>query len=294
MLKQFLKGLVFGTGFTVAFVVIYTIWFTWGFPKYLSHGYGFESTGPAKRETGVADPPILKDTQKFLGSTGIYSGDFEHFNSRVLAAGDGKIIGSVTANNQPVSGVKIRLALNGSVFSQWAESGEDGTYIVAVPYGEYRIDGYDLDQDSANKHLPGKINKPMISHSSNTFSVGPETPGEGLTLKYIDPVIVLEPTGEVSLTDDIVARWEPYPGASSYVVQVYEYETPHQFSWDGTLFEWRERPRVTESFMNLREHGAEFKAGQYYTLTVTAEDDRSRPISETSMRQRERHFKVTD
>lgn len=283
---------MFGAGFSLACVVIFTIWLSFGLTTLFFGSFEKDYRESSAASTPIVDPPTLEDKQRFLGSSGIYSGDFEHFNARTLASGEGLIVGAITANGQPVRGVETRLALNGSAFSQWVKSDDNGKYEVSVPYGDYRVDGYELNMDSANEHLPGKIQKPSFRNTTRTFSVGPGNAGEGLHLEFVDPVIVLEPNGDVSLNDEIVARWNPYPGASSYVVQVYEHENQNDISWSGTLFNWRKRPRVSEPFIDLKEHGAELKAGYFYSLAVTAEDDRGKTISQTPMSQREQQFKV--
>lgn len=294
MFNQFLKGLVFGAGFSLAVIVIFTIWLSWA-PARIVLDSSKNTFGGASGGAEIAvDPPALDDTPKFLGTSGSYDGEFEHFNARVLASGDGKIVGSISASGKPIGGVKIRLALNGGVVSQWVNSGNDGKYVIAVPYGQYRVDGYELDMDSAHAHLQGKIKKPTSPIRSGPFSVEPGKIGEGLHLEFVNPVIVLGPTGEVSLTDDIVARWEPYPGAMSYVVQVYEHKNPLEYAWSRTLFKWPKRPRVFDASMDLKEHGAELKPGHFYSLAIFAENDQEITISETPMSQREQNFKVID
>ncbi len=283
---------MFGAGFSLACVVILTIWLSFGLPTIFFGPFERVYRESSAGNTPIVEPPTLDDRQKFLGSSGIYSGDFEHFNARTLASGEGLIIGAISANGQPVGGVEIRLALNGSAFSQWVKSNEDGKYRISVPYGDYRVDGYELNMNSAHQHLPGKIQEPIFRNTTRTFSVGPGKTGEGLHLDFVDSVIVLEPIGDVSLNDAIIARWKPYPGAVSYVVQVYEHENQNDISWSGTLFNWRKRPRVSETFIDLKEHRAELKAGYFYSLAVSAEDDRGKTISQTPMSQREQQFKV--
>lgn len=294
MFKQFLKGLVFGAGFSVAVIVVYTIWCSLGLRTQVFGRDGFVFDDSKDGGQKVLIPPALVEKPKYLGSSGFYFGEFEHSSSKVLASGEGEIVGSISVDDVPKEGVRVRLALNGTVYSEWAKSGVDGRYTVRVPYGEYRIDGYELERESANKYLAGKIAHPRMPRGGGPFSVGKNKSGIGLNLDFVDPVEFTEPTGEVSLSEEIVAKWEPYPGASSYVVQVYEREDAHGLSFSGVLFDWNELPEVTEPFMDLKEKQVALKAGSFYTLLIRAKDERGRTISETPTTFHERGFKVTD
>lgn len=284
---------MFGAGFTLAFVFIYTIWFL-GLPEILSDRYRLESDAPGPDETEIASPPKLSDTRRFLGSSGAYAESFLDNKTGALSSGDGKIIGSITVHKKPVQGVRIRLALNGSVLSQWATSGADGRYVIPVPYGEYRIDGYELDRGSAHKFLPDKINNPGNPHRSGSFTVGPENDGLGLALDFVEPIEVLEPTGNVSISEEIVLKWAPYPGASAYAIQIFESESAHQLPWNNGLFKWRERPRVSTPFFDLKAGGVKLKSGFYYMVDAKAEDEAGRIISETAISLQQKHFKIVD
>ncbi len=294
MFKQFLKGLVFGAGFSIAFVFIYTIWYTWAFPKFISSQFIGSQPSVESGFPEVNKAPELSEEEKYLGTMGSYSGDFLDNRAGVLAEGEGKIVGKITVHTKPVRGVRVRLALNGSVYSRWAESDSDGKYILQVPYGEYRIDGYEIDIKSANKYLKGKINNPQNRHSRTRFVVELDKDGMGVNLDFVEPVKVIGPEGEISLTDEIIARWEDYPGATTYVVQLYENEDLYQFASRSRIFNWQERPQVSEPKLNLKEHGLQLKKGFYYTVAVMALDSQGKTMSETPHVSEVKHFKVSD
>lgn len=271
-------------GFALALVIVFTVWTNWALPKYFSQKY---LSGEAEK----IDVPPIQTERKFRGSSGSYSSNFSTDRTRVLATGPGKIVGRITAAQQPVKGLRIRLALNGSVMSQWSETDSDGLYSIAVPFGEYRVDGYEIDTQTANVVLANKIDNPNNPHSGGLFEAVFGKNGEGLSLDYVDPVIKRGPRGEVSLSKDIVVSWEPYPGATSYVIQVYESENIYDFL-GRPIFRWPERPRVSESRVDLTELHAQLKPGHYYTVEIIAENAAGRSISQTVRQYNEKDFKA--
>lgn len=301
MFRKFIQGLIFGAGFSISLAIVYTLWITWALPRYLNeianeqHANIPHPATPSTSKEEVSIPPTLTDTKRFLGSPAIYSGDFMDNLKGNLSSGDGKIIGAIRSNNQPIKGVRIRLALNGSVLSQWSVSTEDGRYTIAVPYGEYRIDGYEIETQSANEYLAGKIDHPRNGlFGESRFVVGPTRNGEGLNLDFVDPVVKTGPSGEVSLSKDIVATWQAYPGAEHYVIQIYENENIHDYIGQKRLFKWSERPVVNEPMINLTAYKVPLKIGFYYTLEVQAKNKTGTAISETARKYSEKDFKVVN
>lgn len=217
-----MQGLIFGAGFAVAFLAVSLVALYFVLPAIIR---GELVVLPDAEE--VHAPPDVGQPDRFLGTGGVYMGKFDHGSGRVLSAGPGRIIGVVTVDGEPLEGLRLRLALKGSVMSQWTTSGPDGRYEIDVPYGQYRIDGFDLDTDSANSVLPGKIGHPRNGHSSGTFDVTEDEPRQGLNLKFIDPVVLDMPKHRFSAGENVVVRWKPYPGARKYSIQLYEREDPH-------------------------------------------------------------------
>ena len=104
---------------------------------------------PRSEKTVDVAPPVVEQ-ERFYGTHGSFAGEFSPAaRHTVLAAGAGRIVGSVTSGGKPLQGLRLRLALNSAVMSQWATTDADGRYEVALPYGKYRIDGYELDSSSA-------------------------------------------------------------------------------------------------------------------------------------------------
>lgn len=275
MLKKLINGIVFGTGFGIAFVVVVVIYFQFFFSPMV------ERTINSSNEI-IGTPPSIKEHKKYLGSPGIYSGDFLDKKGGVLSEGPGQIVGKTTVNNIPVSGLRLRLALNGSVMSQWATTDAEGKYIVSVPYGDYRIDGFELDPTSANLLLAGKIDYPQNAISSAAFEVTRDSIGRGLTLKFVDPVIKKILKNKFSASEDIVLHWDSYPGASQYKLQIYEKADPNDYMGNNTIFRWSNRPSVTSTSFDLKKHGLELKAGHFYVFAVDANDDKMNIISKTA------------
>src|SRR5262249_22940835 len=147
-------------------------------------------------ERVVDKPPELKE--RFLGVLGTYSGKFDR--KAVLAAGPGTIAGTVKVDGKPAQGLRLRLVLNEGVMSQWADNDAPGRYVIPVPYGKYRIDGYELGYDTAGAVLAGKNDSPLNHrfHRGEPFIVAEGKPGPGLDLAYVAPVVKIGPKGAVS------------------------------------------------------------------------------------------------
>lgn len=294
MLRKLLQGLAFGSGFGLAFVAICTLWITWFLPRQLDStvtdfdaGWGLPSD-----ENIVTTPPPVLLRDAFLGSTAIHAGGFEP--EGVLAGGDGAIKGRVTVDGRAIEGVRLRLAVNGSVMSQWAMTNADGVYSVAVPFGEYRLDGYELDHTVADNVLAGKISHPTNPHKGPSFRVEPNRAGEGLTLDFIDPIVKKCPRGEVSLSDEIIATWEPVPGAATYTVQLYESEHPQGIGGLESIFDLSRKPVVSAPRINLKARGAALRAGYHYSVEILASDKRREVVSATAPAFLEMDFKVVE
>ena len=285
MLQKFLHGLAFGAGFAMAMMIVSSL-LGWAALWFWSADQGAVRFS-SQRE--VDAPPQFSSTPRFLGTTGIYSRDFlDHRSQETLAAGAGRIVGKVLRDEQAASGVTLRLALNGRVTSQWATTDVTGTYTVAVPFGRYRIDGYELDSASAHRGLAGKVDFPRNRHSSGEFDVSQDSVGEGLTLRYVDPVVVLRPKGNVPSSAAVVVSWEPYPGAATYRVQLWELEG----AGDGMVFPWNERPQVAETFFDLTAAGVALSPGSDYTIEIHAMDANGRQLSQTARNWGEPDFRV--
>ena len=299
MLRKFLDGLAFGAGFGIAFIAIWYLVFMLMLPGMLENRPSRTVFSPDRTErfpTGtpaqIDSPPAISPSRRFLGSTGIYDGEFSHDNSGTLASGPGRIVGSVTADSQPVPGLKLSLALNGRVMSQWATTDANGRYAIQVPFGEYRIDGYELDQASANTSLPGKIGHPLTPHTSGNFKVSKDSPGRGPDFRFVSPVTMNMPKNSFPAGEDVIIGWHPYPGASQYMVQIYEKNSPYGFTGNNRLFDWSHRPVVSETNINLAEYQVELKPGDFYTVEISAMDDNMNILSRTVNKYRKYDFEI--
>ena len=290
-MKKLLNGLVFGTGFGIAFVTVWVLALYFVFPSVMESRFKSEEIKHIEKSVDTA--PLIEKAQKFLGSPAIYSGGFLDNKSGVLSSGPGFITGSVLLNGKPVKGLKIRLALNGGVMSQWADTDSRGVYKVKVPFGEYKIDGYELDQYSANSVLPGKINHPQQVHSSNNFEVAPDNDGYGLNFKFVDPVVKDLSKNKFSVTENVKLEWEAYPKAEKYSVQITEKSDPYTWS-NNTLFPWSNKPSVTDPYINLSEYEVQLKPGHFYVFEVSAKDARGNYLSETARLHSGYDFEVTE
>lgn len=225
------------------------------------------------KPTVLTEPPSIKDSQQFLGTMGSYNGDFKpSARDKVLAEGPGRIEGRITAEGKPVAGVSIRLALNGSVMSQSGKTGLDGKYSIPVPFGEYRIDGYELDHQLSRTALGGKTDGPRNMHyDQSPFTVAEGKPGRGLDLDYVDPVVIVGPKGDVSASGPIVVSWKPYPDATTYRIQLTEFKQPGDYRSMRQVYGWNDQPVVMDTSLDLTAKGVKLKPGFYYRVEIHAE-----------------------
>ena len=251
---------------------------------------------PSRGEKTIAAAPPIAESERFYGSHGSYTGEFPNSaRQTVLAAGPGSIVGSVSADGKPLQGLRLRLALNGAVMSQWAMSGADGRYQVALPYGKYRVDGYELDSSSAHRVLAGKTDGPRLGfHAQEVTVVEAGRAGQGPDFAYVAPLRKLGPRGDVSLARPVVASWEPYPGAAAYRLQLVEQQDPRDYETQRRVFEWRDRPVVTGTSVDLGALGASLKKGYHYTLEIEALDERRRALSQSTRNFDRADFRVVD
>jgi len=250
---------------------------------------------PRSEKTAAVAPPVV-ELERFYGTHSRLAGEFPmSARQTVLAAGDGKIVGSVTSGGKPLPGLKLRLALNGGVMSQWATTGADGRYEVSLPYGKYRIDGYGLDSNVAHAVLAGKTDGPRQGlHRRDVTVVEADKPGQGLDFAFVDPVRKLGPSGDIKLAQAVIVSWQPYPGAAGYRLQLIEQTDPRDYESQRPLFEWRERPIVSGTRANLAEQKIALRKGYYYTVEIEALDERHRTLSQSPRNFDEADFRVVE
>lgn len=288
MWKKFVHGLLFGAGFATGAALLWTVWIVWIWPSM------FGSPAPSEdATTNVTNqvPPIVEH-QHFLGSGGRYAGDFRMHETTTLLGGEATIQGDIFAEGKPAKGLRIRLALNGSVLSQWAEVDEHGRYRISVPAGSYRVDGFELDSGTANRVLANLIDSPNDHFDQPEFNIGVGGTGEVEPLHYVKPVIVDAPMGELSVTSNTVVRWQSYPGAVKYRVQIEEARNPKNFSNRKALFSWADRPVTNTTEFQLGEHAARLQSGKQYTIHIQALADNEQVISESAIKFGKHHFKT--
>ncbi|MEP7155689.1 MAG: hypothetical protein ABI905_07930 [Betaproteobacteria bacterium] len=233
----------------------------------------------SKTEIVSEAPPIKSDEEgKYLGSVGQVDGRFVNRNN-MLAAGKGRIDGNVSAGPIPVSGLRLRLALNEAVWSEWVVTDALGKYSISVPTGEYRINGYDLDPELVNKLLVGKIESPRNAISRDILKVSETVHGRGIDLDFVTPVVKVAPTGAVKVSAPELISWKPYPGASKYRLSLTEWNRPADYQSQRRLCDWSNCPSVVGTQIDLNAHGIKLTAGKYYSYDIDALDDLERAIS---------------
>jgi len=291
--KRFIDGIIFGTGFGIAFVAVWFVSINYFFSTTLDNKvYGTEDV---KLNNIIETAPDISNSKRFLGSTGTYSTHFDSSTANILASGNGSIDGTAKVNGKPLKGLKLKLALNGKVYSQWAVTDNDGKYSISVPYGTYVIDGYQLDSTVANNVLPNKINYPHSSSSTlqTKFEVSSTKRGHAFDLKFVDPVEKDMKRNIYHLSDEIILEWKPFPNAVKYEVQIVEKNEPT--TWQNKrLFKWPDRPQTFSPLFNLKENNVELTAGKYYSFHITARAKNGEQLSETHQNYSQYDFEVTN
>ena len=312
MVDRFLHGIVFGAGFGISFgLVVLLFSLIISFPPGLVRTDFFSSSetvsgtdqadsdSSAIQTLQVTDTQTIKEpsekepsgseTQRgtFLGRMKIYSGgtgsDSKDGTSGkgIISSGSGLIVGQVIANNAPVAGLKLKLSFNGGVSTPWITTAEDGSYRINVPYAEYRVDGYELDQESANTLLSGMIDHPQIAPLSDTaIMVREGLNSRGPTFRFVTPINKRIPKRTFTTRENIPIEWDPYPGAKLYTLQIYERKNTTKGP-AKEMFSRASRPSMTDTYINLTTRDAEFKPGYVYTVEIIARDDRINIVSKS-------------
>ncbi|HMH18098.1 MAG TPA: carboxypeptidase-like regulatory domain-containing protein [Burkholderiales bacterium] len=281
-------------GGILVFIAVVAVYIGYKFSELNSPaGISFPSR-PRSSEEVISTPPEIKE--RFLGTQGSYSGSFPHDRNKVLATGPGRITGRVTSSGKPVQGLRLRLALNDGVMSEWATTDAAGKYAIGLPYGKYRIDGYNLDYSVVDAVLGGKTDSPQNNQyrSDDIIVVADGKAGRGPDLEYVDPVRKKGPRGEVSLSKPVILEWEPYPAAATYQVQITEAQDPRDYATRKQLFECCRGPSVSGTSFNLSERGTMLKKGYSYFFDITALDEHGKMLADSAGRQMRPDFVTTD
>ena len=272
MFRKFLNAIVIGVGFGIGFAVVIGI----SLKIYTDEVLESQFSNPTLE---TSDVPEIKPSAKFLDSTGRTSNGFKYRDSSILSAGPGKITGKVLANNKPLEGLQFRLALNGAAQSQYTITDEDGQYTVNVPYGTYRIDGYQLNMDTAHKVLTGYINEPYMEHVSDKFEVDSNQVGRGITLEFVKAIKKDISEKVYSVSEPIILEWETYPGASHYSIQLFEKEDPYKMRGNRGIYSLQSLPTTRKPLVNINDYGKLLKPKYFYTVRITAFNSKGKILS---------------
>ncbi len=158
--------------------------------------------------------------------------------------GDGYLVGVVGYEGQPAEGVQLRLILNGEYETELLLTDTQGRFVVRLPPGRWHVNH--LQTESwAEKPPEGKFmllsgHEPKLQEERyepfvNQFPGGlpveitEAAPAEPQLSVEIRPVLQMTWPGEFDAkapanVKEGVIRWEPYPGATSYIVKISEVE----------------------------------------------------------------------
>ena len=243
----------------------------------------------------ISTPPEISEKDRFLGTPRVHMSGFEYDTKKILTNGKAKFIGNITSDDgKPVVGLKLCLALNGNVYSQWATTDSEGKYEISAPPGNYKVDGYKLDYVNASEVLGGKTDYPYNPHSTGIIKLEAGQKTRAIDLRYVNPVDNIVPKGEFSLSNPVNISWDPYLNASYYRVQIVEQKNPRDYKSHVRLFKWEEKPFVNEPSLDLSKHGIKLKKGYFYSVEVEALDKDMRILSKSSGSFDSVNFRVVD
>ena len=302
MMKTFFKGLLFGAGFAISFVVIQSAWFYWVIPAGLDR---LDSGALVMDEDGNWVPADESEVEGFrtapatrsfprTGSipSGSHDGRFDAAAAEELEEGPGRLEGRVLARGEPVTGLRLRLALNGDKWSSWTRTNDDGVYRVSLPLGEYRVDGYRFDNRQFMDALIGTIRSPAMEFSDEFESVGLDVAGVGPDLVFVDPVRKLPMPDLLTADEPMVLAWEPYAGAAGYRVVFWESESDDPDSYMMGMQDCGEGVRVEQPFVDLGQVDLPFRADRHYAYTVYALDAEDSAISRSETEHPRKTFRI--
>jgi hypothetical protein len=271
MLKKFLNGLVFGAGICVAFIIAPIIYakyiskFVIKPEPYISSEYSSQS-----RKT-ITSPPDLPDNKRFHGLIRFYSPEFKRSESVELSDGPGQFVGTAKLNDTPVANLKLRLAVNGKALTQWVFTDANGQYIINVPYGDYRIDGYEFDKSIADRLLTGKIEQNSRNdYTSSVITISKDQQGRGILFRFVDPIKLKIPKNKYSIHEQIEISWDHHPDADKYKIQLLFKEQPYGPGGRILFKNWNAVPTVSDNSFTFHaeEHG--LKIGLFYSVEISA------------------------
>ncbi len=258
------------------------------------YGYSYFKFKSYEAPKEVSAPPVFKkeeDKERYLGSVGVTSGKFDWKNQKELIPGEGQIKGHILKHGSPCPGIKIQILFNGNVVSELATSDVNGEYIINVPYGEYRIDGWKIDHETADKHLAGKILEPELHFVSKNIEVTENKIAKGPSLNFIDPIKILRPLGIIPYTENIELEWSQVNDTKLYRIQIIDRGLNLRGIDYRPLFQtFNDRPTTPKTSISTKEMGINLEPGHFYILEIEALNEVNRPISESPNRHEDGFF----
>ncbi|GAA4358435.1 hypothetical protein [Kangiella marina] len=241
MYKKFFEGLLFGAGFTISMLLIWTLYTHYQIERTIrSVNQQLEDNINSRSEVDISNNRYIQrveDNDRFFGSSAryVYPFDSDEAGDTSLPEGPGVLKGLVTTDGEGVSGVRIRLALNQFEYSPWAETSSEGVYEVKLPYGNYNINGYQLGRGNTHRVLSGAINKPGNFFNSKVVQVEKGKPERGLDLAFVSTVKKVLKRKEFERSQDVILEWDKYPGAERYSIEILKNKRQNKIEFEKVL-----------------------------------------------------------
>lgn len=229
----------------------------------------------------VDTAPELPAAQGYLDTTGISYGEFDYASRKLLGDGEAKIVGRVTADGQPVEGLRLRLKVKPDIRTKWVTTDASGHYTLAIPPGKYEYMGFDLDRKSANRVLKGMIMLDEDRMWSVLFHARQGESSSAVDFRFAKALQVTEPlAGDELKPDEVAFKWKPVAGADHYTLMIYPRGKDGRHWGDPlTLGEHSHGLKLRQTSFSPASAGIELKPGEYYEWQLRAYDGQQHLLS---------------
>lgn len=218
------------------------------------------------------------------------------FDGAPPPAGDGLITGRVMHNGEPAAGVTLKLYLNEQYRTEPVRTDAEGRYRVEVRPGAWRVNSVSAEnwdtKPRGNFVMVSGHEPPLESGTTSlrhisfndeplALNVAVGRPGVLPDLELRPTLNLLWPEGERTSTSwgDDAIEWEPYPGATDYVVEIGSVTRKGRSTSYRSLLS----RTVGDNRMPVSEMPAATADGvtSEYSVSIAAFDDEGRFLSES-------------
>ena len=180
-------------------------------------------------------------SESFFWETKYFGGNLGQWDSfKPPPEGNGLLVGKLNYDGKAAKNVKLRVILNSKYKTHLITTNEDGLFTVPLPIGKWHINAiqcerwYDKPEGSfilisgeESKLSEGQFQNLFFEHSpvGKEVLINEQTPKNPHVVLTINPRIKItwpeerRHKQEATIADSVI-RWEPYPDAENYIIQI--------------------------------------------------------------------------